>query len=468
MKFPYLITNRFRHLACSVAALLVVAGASMPVEAGDGGLDPTFGNGGTVVTDLGGNDHAFRNVVQPDGKVVAIGTTRSGTSSNRYALVRYNVDGTLDQTFGNGGKVITSIANANENANALLLQPDGKIVIAGSIALPSTVDSSFAILRYNSDGSLDTTFGNGGFTITNIGADLDSIGAIALQSDGKIVAAGNESFHRPPGEQRNSDIALVRYNSDGSLDATFGNAGIVTSDFGPVPDYFADDATAVMIQPDGKIVVAGDSDGTGYFDFLVARYNNDGSLDTSFGNGGFTKTDVGEGYEDGASDAVLQPDGKIVLAGAALPSSYDLDFAVVRYLPDGSLDSSFGNGGVVVFGLDSLHDEELTAIALQTDGKLIALGDSNSSTRSGFLLMRFLPDGSLDPSFGTGGMVQTPFGGNDTQTTSLAIQGSKVVAAGYTPLYNTSDFALARYNLSRPDVLRRSGNPKREREIGSD
>lgn len=449
------IRNYWKQLLSPVVILLLLASLSIPAQAGDGDLDPTFGNGGTVVTDLGGADNLYRNAVQPDGKIVAIGFTRVTSGNNRYALVRYNFNGTLDPTFGNGGKVVTTIANVNEIATSLLLQPDGKIIIAGSIALPSSVDTSFAILRYNSDGSLDTTFGNGGIVATNIGDDHDSIGAIALQPDGKIIAAGNEAFSRPPGEQRNSDIVLARYNSNGTLDSSFGNNGFVTSDFGPFPNYFADDATAVLLQPDGKIIVAGDSDGSGYFDFLVARYNDNGSLDSTFGNGGFTKTDVGNGYEDGASDAVLQPDGKIVLAGAALPNSYDLDFALVRYLPNGSPDPSFGNGGVVVFGLDNLHDEELTAIVLESDGRLVALGDSNNSGRSGFLLLRFFTDGSLDPDFGAGGIVRTPFGGNDTQTTSLALQGNKVVAAGFTPLYNTSDFALARYTLTPPESPKR-------------
>ena len=307
-------------------------------------------------------------------------------------------------------------------------------------------------LRYNADGSLDSTFGNNGLVTTNIGPSYDSIGRLALQPDGKIVAAGNTAIPRPPGEERNGDIAVARYSADGSLDPSFGNNGIVISDFGSVPNYFADDATAVLLQPDGKIIVAGDSDGGGYYDFLIARYHANGTLDTTFGNNGFTKTDVGNGFEDGASDAVLQPDGKIILVGAANRSyASNLDFAVLRYNANGTLDASFGNGGQTVFVLDNLADEELTSVVLQPDGKIVALGDSNSSNRRGFLLARLNENGALDTTFGTGGIVATPFGNNSVQSAALVSQpDGKLLAGGFTPLYNTGDFALARYEFASP------------------
>lgn len=439
--------NRGIRIVAAVS-LLLLSGSGQVAQAADGDLDPTFGNGGKVVTDFSATiDELYQMAVQPDGKIVAIGTSRTGSSNNRYALVRYNSDGSLDTSFGTGGKVITVFANVTENANALLLQPDGKIMIAGSIAQPGVVDSSWALVRYNNNGSLDTSFGNGGLVRTNVGTYLDSVGSIALQPDGKIVAAGNTAIARPPGEQRNSNIAVARYNPDGSLDPTFGNAGLVISDFGPIPDYFADDASKVLIQSDGKIIVAGDSDGGGYYDFLVARYNSNGSLDQSFGSNGFTKTDVGNGFEDGASDAVLQPDGKIILAGAANRSNAsNLDFAVVRYNSNGTLDSTFGDGGKFVFILDNLADEELTSVVLQSDGKILALGDSNSANHSGFLLARLNTNGTLDTTFGNGGIVRTPFGGDSVQSEHLLFQpDGKLLAGGFSPLYNTSDFVLARY-----------------------
>lgn len=416
-------------------------------RASDGDLDPAFGTGGKVLTDLsGGIDNLSKITLQPDGKLVAVGNYRLTNGNSHIELARYNSDGTLDLTFGTGGKVMTIVSNFGDVADDVIIQPDGKIIVCGSVTLPGVSDSSFLLLRYNSNGTLDTSFGSGGIVTTNIGTYRDSAGSIALQSDGKIVVAGNMGILRPPGEERNSDIVIARYNSNGSLDTAFGTGGRTISDFGPFPDYFADDATDLIILPDGKFIIVGDSDGAGYYDFLIARYNTNGTLDTSFGSNGRTKTDLGDGFQDGAAAVALQPDGKIVSVGSALPSSFDLDFSLIRYNANGSLDSTFGIGGKVVFGLENLLDEELSDVVIQSDGKIVALGDSNSANNSGFLLLRFNPNGTLDTGFGNAGIVRTPFGENAAFTRSLLIQpDAKILAAGYTPLFQSSDFALARY-----------------------
>ncbi|HEY0428294.1 MAG TPA: FG-GAP-like repeat-containing protein [Pyrinomonadaceae bacterium] len=453
--------------------IFALAGFGQIVRAADGDLDPAFGNGGKVLSDLsGGIDNLSKIALQPDGKILAVGNYRLSNGNSHIELARYNANGTLDTTFGTGGRVTTIISNSGDFADDVIVQPDNKILVGGSVSSPGVVDSSFLLVRYNPDGTLDTTFGTGGLTTTNIGDYLDGITAIALQADGKIVASGFRAIVRPPGEERNADIALARYNSNGTLDTTFGTNGKTISDFGPVADYFADDATDVIVLPDGKIVIVGDSDGGGYYDFLIARYNANGTLDTSFGTNGRTKTDLGNGYQDGASGAALQPDGKIVSVGAALPSSYDLDFSLIRYNPNGSLDPTFGTGGKVVFGLESLHDEELSDVVIQSDGKILALGDSNSSNNSGFLLLRFNPDGTRDTSFGSNGIVRTPFGSNAAYTTALLLQpDAKIIAAGYTPLFQSSDFALVRYlntPTSRPAQFDFDGDAKADISIFCD
>src|ERR1044071_713083 len=239
-----------RGLVLFVVALLLFLGSWRIARAADGDLDPAFGNGGKVVTDFdSSNDWLTRIAVQPDGKIVAIGDTHP---SHKGALARYNPNGTLDATFGNGGKVIT-VASVRESAAGLLILPDGKIVISGSIDLPSSQDTSFALLRYNPDGSLDTTFGNAGLVTTNVGPDDDQAYRLALQSDGKIVTAGRKGIFFYPGDQRKGNVALARYNPDGSLDPTFGNGGIVVNDFGQGLESYA---LALMIQPDGRLIIA--------------------------------------------------------------------------------------------------------------------------------------------------------------------------------------------------------------------
>ncbi|MFZ1220816.1 MAG: delta-60 repeat domain-containing protein [Chthoniobacterales bacterium] len=424
-----ILTNRSRAKAPLILALvLALFGGAGLAQAADGDLDPTFGNGGKVLTDFNSsNDWLSRIAAQPDGKIVAIGDTHP---SHRGALARYNPDGTLDQTFGNGGKVIT-VASVRESAAGLLILPDGKIMIGGSFG---EFDTSFLLLRFNSNGSVDSTFGNGGMVTTNLGTDNDRVYALALQSDGKIVAAGKKGIQFNPTEQRKGNAALARYNPDGSLDPTFGSGGIVINDFGQGLESYA---IEVVIQPDGRIVIAGES----AYAFLVARYNSNGTLDPTFGNGGFTEVNFGNLSWDHGRDVLLQADGKIIVVGISeINSPYD-SFAVARFNPDGSLDQSFGNGGKFVM----VDQGDLEAGVLQSDGKLIALGTSGDD----FELLRLNLDGSLDSTFGIGGIVTTTFGGSAADPSDLILQADgKLVAGGLSSTDNyfqNTDFALARY-----------------------
>src|SRR6266540_3708037 len=313
--------SRMRIALCAVAGAAAVLGAAPALAAsGDapGDLDPTFGAGGKVTTVFGGDSRAYALVLQPNGKLVA-----AGVGPNGFVLVRYNPDGSLDTSFGGDGKVTTAIGFGAE-ANALALQPDGKLVAAGTsdIEDSTTVGPQFALVRYNPDGSLDTSFGVGGKVTTAIGDGADRrharAFALALQPDGKLVAAGEPDF------------TLVRYR-DGSLDTSFGVSGKVTTSDGVLVV-----ANALALQPDGKLVAAGMGwTGSTGFESALVRYNPDGSFDTSFGVGGKVTTDTGE--SGGAHALALQPDGKLVAAGSGL----------IRYKPDGSLDTSFGVGGKV-------------------------------------------------------------------------------------------------------------------------
>ena len=304
----------------AVGFSLFVTVDAVPVVAADGDLDTSFGTGGKVVTSiLSQDDFAHSVAIQSDGKIVVAGETKNGTA-DAFALARYNADGTLDTSFGNAdGKVITNSANNSEHAYSLAIQSDGKILLAGASGNAGDYDD-FALARYNTDGSLDTSFGTGGKVVTSFMSQDDIVRSVAIQSDGKIVVAGetkNGTF---------DEFALARYNADGTLDTSFGNAGgkVITNS-----NNNGDHAYSVAIQSDGKILLAGASDNTGNDDFALYRYDADGSLDSSFGTGGKVVTAIGGGDDIGTSVAI-QSDGKIVVAGHSKNGGY-YDFALVRY-----------------------------------------------------------------------------------------------------------------------------------------
>jgi uncharacterized delta-60 repeat protein len=401
-----------------------------------GSLDTTFGTVGKVTTPIGsGDDHALALGIQSsDGKIVAAGFSYNGSNYD-FALARYNTDGTLDTGFGTGGKVTTDFGSSDDFALALGIQPDGKIVAAGYSYNGSKY--YFALVRYNANGTLDTGFGTGGIVSTLMGSGHDQAHSLGIQPDGKIVAAGyayNGSKY---------DFALVRYNANGTLDTGFGTGGIVTTSIGSINDY----ANALGIQSDGRIVAAGYSSNGSKYDFALARYNTDGSLDTTFGTGGKVITPIGSGY-DQAHALGIQSDGKIVAAGSS-DNGIKYNFALVRYNANGTLDTGFGTGGKVTtpIGSGSGWDVAYALCIQSSDGRIVAAGSSNNGSNYDFALVRYNANGTLDTGFGTGGKVTTPIGSGDDYAIALGIQSSdgKIVAAGYSYNGSNDDFALARY-----------------------
>jgi len=414
-------------------------------QAAPGNLDPSFGTGGIVTTPIttsGTFDaNAYAIAIQPDGKLVTAGLSYSYNSNftvltSVFALARYNTNGNLDTTFGNGGIVTTAIGATDDTAQAVVIQPDGKIVAAGN-SDASTSDSSayrFALVRYNSDGTLDPTFGNGGIVTTVVGANAGAFG-LALQG-GKLVAAGFSD----------NRFAAVRYNADGSRDSTFGIGGIVTTPIG-----VNDTARAVAIQSNGKIVVAGSTNNGIDYDFAVVRYQTDGSLDTTFNPTGSISNVPGVAItdftdlDDEAFAVDIQVDGKLVVAGHTNTGASRFEFALARYDTDGSLDSTFGTGGKVSTPIRAVHDSA-RAVALQ-GSKIVAVGFSDRGAfLYDFAVARYNSDGSLDPTFGTGGIVTTDIGTGPDFFRAVAIQqDGKIVAAGSASGLQHYGFALVRY-----------------------
>jgi len=388
---------------------------------------PTFyvGNG-LVTTDVtSGNDYGYSVAVQNDGKILM-----AGTANNDFAIVRYNTDGTLDTTFDSDGKVATDFNLSSDDARGMVVQSDGKIVVVG------TNGSDVALMRYRSSGTLDTAFDGDGKVNTSVNSGVEAGKSVALQSNGKIVVAGyttNSSGY--------TDALLLRYNKDGSLDATFDGDGIATTALSIQNDEFR----SVVLQADGKILAAGYSRHGSYNDVALVRYNSDGSLDTGFGAGGIVTTAIGA--DDVGQGVTVQADGKILVAGYS-----DNNFALLRYNAEGTLDTSFGTDGKVI--TDISYNDHGNSVIVQTDGKILVAGNSwyyigaYGAYDYGFTLVRYNSNGSLDTTFDNDGKIYDDLWVNasDAATCVTLQNDGKILVGGYAE--NDHFFALIRYNTN--------------------
>lgn len=405
---------KFFHLFVIGFLFHVATGKAQNIQ-----LDETFGTGGKVITAIGvKDDWIWASALQPDGKIIGAGYS-TVDFTQRQAVARFMPDGTLDTSFGSNGSYVSA---TERTALAMALHTDGTFVTAG--AKPdNNFYIGFAVTRFLANGTPDLSFGTNGSVRTSFGTIKDEAYAVAVQADGKVIAGGSTETGN-----NNNDFALLRYTTTGILDASFGNAGKVVTAIGAQ----SDEIYSIAIQPDGKILVAGNTKDNGDY-FVMARYLTNGTLDPSFGTGGIVKGESGVGVK-----AMLLPNGQIIFVGRKTGFTVP-DIFVFKYNENGTLDQTYGvNGKAVAPGIRA------NGATIQPDGKVVVVG-----LKSGlFAVTRFNANGTLDESFGTGGILSTDVSG--TQSLSQAHDAhvqpdGKIIVTGEAYKNSKHNMAITRY-----------------------
>ncbi len=400
----------------------------------EGKLDKSFGNKGLVITDLNhDNDYCKSMVIQKDGKIILAGFTDNGVNED-FAICRFNTNGLLDTLFGKNGKVITPIGPEYDIANSVKLQSNSKIIVAGHIG--NETDEDFALVRYNQDGSIDKSFGKEGIAITSIEKPSDIIVGIQILPDDKIIAAG-KTF-----DGKQSNFAITKYLQNGQIDTQFGDSGIVITDI----ENSDATATSIVIQKDGKIIIGGDLKKGIYTDFVIVRYLPNGLLDTTFGKKGIVITSFSD-KNDNLTSLLIQPDDKIIASGHVFNNDFS-DLAFVRYLKDGTIDTTIGNKGIVIHSKKGSL-EVLSASLLQDDGKLILIGNTTKDTITSIEILRYTIYGKLDKTFGKKGKIISKalknYRYNNAYAAAIQVDG-KILISGNVRFGTFTDITLYRYS----------------------
>jgi uncharacterized delta-60 repeat protein len=416
-----------------------------------GVLDTSFNSpNGFIIQPIGSaNDTGQSLAIQPDGKILLGGYCRSA-SNDDFCIARFETNGSLDTSFGTGGKVIQPIGSHHDWGYSLAIQPDGKILLGGSYSntTNNTNRWEFIIARFEINGTLDTSFGDSGkvkqgiyITRNNQTTQTHARGySLAIQPDRKILLGGRCLIIMGFNE-----FCIARFNPNGTLDTDFGSPnGYIVQSLYQSEDW----GYSLAIQTDGKILLGGSCINVynaDRYEFCIARFETNGSLDNSFGNSGKVRQAFGSGSgHDWGRSLVIQRDGKILLGGHCHNGS-NFDFCIARFNPNGTLDTNFGDSGKVIQPIGS-GDDKGYSLAIQPDEKILLGGHCHNGSNFDFCIARFNPNGTLDTTFGDSGKVRQPIGSSDDEGYSLAIQpDGKILLGGHCKNGSFYDFCIARF-----------------------
>jgi|GEM_PF-1978703 len=405
-----------RFSAPLTAVLIVILLSVTNASAASGTLDPTFGANGIAAIQFNGLPSSARDIaLQADGKIVVLGNVKLSDEQSKKFITRFNGNGTLDSTFGVGGTVLVEVEAFA--GTRLALQPDGKVIVGG------LSNGNFAVIRFNNNGTLDTAFGVNGLGRLDLNDARGSVADMATQPDGKIILVGDHTL----GYSNFTDIFVARFKSNGATDETFVANGYNIIDRTYFPNNRYNYGKSVALQADGKIILSGNMmNNDGKADLALTRLNTNGLVDTAtFGaNGkGGTTTLIPPDFQNSQGALVIQPDGRIIVGGVTTSGSNytNKNLTLARYTANGNLDTTFGGTGVVI--TDFGNNEQVDGLVVQADGRILVAGKTSNLDSSDVLLARYNNDGSLDTSFGTSGRVITDFG-NSVDSAAGMIQQS--------------------------------------------
>ena len=419
-----------------VGCCLLVAAPAL--QAQQGALDPTFNGTGYVIDPVNSLDVGQKILVQEDQKVLLFGSSFDAQYVASAHAFRYNPDGSPDTDFGTDG-AFTYLIGQEANIYSAALTANGKIIMVGAMYQSSV--SVLLVIQLNADGTLDEGFGTGGVVTQAVGVvpenGEDIAYDVAIDANGNILVCGlsfDADYIRRP--------IVVRFTAAGALDVAFGTAGVAGIPAGIGSSSFK----GIVVQPDGRIVASG-SFGSGLLwnELLLVRFNADGSLDESFGDQGVVKYNYGN-VDDRGEDLVLTPDGSILVAGFTVTQSYNYSALLMKFMQDGSVDVNFGENGAVMEDMDNYdHAWELSLLA---DGKIVIAGTSGQGPPNGFdmAVWKYLPDGSRDITFGTGGFSSPVIPNRYAMIYAMDVQadGAILVGGQARTTANVNHFLLAR------------------------
>jgi len=421
-KFPVLKP----HLLLMGMAISACTFAQQP-----GDLDLNFGTDGIVTYDvIGQDDYINKVLIQNDGKILCMGRTQASWQNDDVLMARFLPTGELDPTFGQNGVVITAISSNNDVGNDMVIQDDGKVLVAGYTTLSNDFD--LLLLRYKPDGGIDSAFGNNGVLVMDVEEENNILQSIELLSDGRILGFGRVG----------NDLALFQYLSAGIVDNTFGNGGVAVTDLG----FDQQIPTDLLVLENGTVLVSASVGPGQEMNAIVCRFTDDGNLDDGFNTIGWVSLSVNPSFVNLARNVAVTSDGKIIVSGSSYNGASESEVFAARLQSDGQVDASFGNGGIVLIDVGLGYDFA-DALVLQPDQKILLAGYTNDGTISNFDILRIDAAGTLDLAFGNNGVVITEVSVGDNGVNSMALQpDGKLVVAGSARMGTNDDIALARYH----------------------